>query len=169
MFFSTYAVQTVTHLLILVQSSEHSAAYLDSRALSFLSVLDGQIDAMKKEEFTTAVAEMIATKEEKPKRLSSKATLHWAEITTETYKFSRKEEEIEILKNLSLEEFRSFIKYNVCQETRRMLRIHVQSSADKSSKQSPQESDGKVNHISDIFRWKNQQALLPSAYDTLKG
>ena len=166
-FFSTYAVQTVTHLLILIQSSEYSAAYLDSRALTFLSVLEKRIDDMNEEDFRGAVAELIATKQEKPKRLGSKAALHWAEIAAATHRFSRKEEEIEALKSLSLQNFRSFVLNNVCQETRRMLRVHIQSSLNNTSKESPDVSECVANHISDIFQWKNRQALLPSAYDTL--
>ena len=167
-FFSTYAVQTVTHLLILIQSSQYSAAYLDSRALSFLSTLEKRIGEMKEEEFTGAIAELIATKQEKPKRLISKSALNWAEITTATYKFTRKEEEIELLKNLSLEEFRSFVLNNVCRETRRMLRVHIQSSVKRDVENGVDisiESSGK--QIANVFHWKNMQALLPSAYDTL--
>jgi len=167
-FFSTYVVQTVTHLLILIQSSEYNAAYLDSRALSFLSTLEKQISEMKQEEFTTAVSELIATKEEKPKRLGLKAALNWAEITTASYKFSRKEEEIEVLKNLSLEDFRLFVLNNVCQETRRMLRVHIQSSVKNDAEDSaPTNINGIIKLIPDIFQWKNHQALLPSVYDTL--
>lgn len=166
-FFSTYSVQTIPHLLILVQSSEYSAAYLDSRALSFLSGLEKQLDNMTEDEFQTAISELVASKQEKPKRLNVKSTLHWTEIISATNRFNRKEEEIEALKSLCIDEFRNFVKQHVCQESRRMLRVHIQSNNKDVSEKESNEKSERTKYISDIFGWKNRQALLPSAFDTL--
>jgi insulysin len=162
-FFSSYAVRTVYHLLILIQSSEYSTEYLEQRAMSFLSTLENKLTTMTKEEFETSVGELIASKQEKPKRLTQKAARHWAEIESGTLRFDRTEAEIQVLQELSQAEFTKVMLHQVCKErTRQMLRVHIQSS------KSPIDEEGDSKGlISDIFAWKSNQVLYPSSIDNL--
>ncbi|KAI8104302.1 hypothetical protein M9434_002862 [Picochlorum sp. BPE23] len=165
-FFTTYVIQTVTHLLILIQSSEYDAAYIDSKALAFLSILKESLSNMSAEDFDGAVAELIASKKEKPKRLAQKAAQHWYEIDKETFVFDRKEQEIDALSKLTMEEFQHFTEQCILDpNTRRLLRVQIQSNNSKN----PTNEDAKDEAlIEDIFEWKNKQSLLPSSIDDMK-
>ena len=162
-FFSSYAIRTVIHQLILIQSSEYSTEYLEQRAMSFLSTLEKKLTAMTKEEFQISVGELIASKQEKPKRLTQKAARHWAEIESGTLRFDRRDAEIKILQQLSQTEFTELMLHHIWKEsTRKMLCVHIQSS------QSPVDNGGEsTGLISDLFAWKSNQMLYPSSIDTL--
>lgn len=163
-FFSTYVIQTVTHLLILIQSSEYDAAYIDSKALGFLAILKESLSTMSPEDFDGAVSELITSKKEKPKRLAQKAAMNWFEIDKETFVFDRKEQEIDALSKLTMEEFQHFTEqYILDQNTRRLLRVQIQSN----NKKSTATNEVETAILEDIFAWKNKQSLLPSSIDDM--
>ena len=55
---------------------------------------------MPQEEFDNQVSGMIARLEEKPKTLSSRFRRFWNEIECRQYNFSRREEEVKVLKSI---------------------------------------------------------------------
>jgi len=169
-FFSTYATLTCTNLVILIQSSEYSAAHMDNRIMHFLqNSLQEKIANMKAEEFKESVDELVKVKLEKPKRLQQKCLRDWAEIQEGTLRFDRHLQEVEALRALAQSDFMDFVNTFIIEKSsRKMLRVHVQSQqSERAENGYIKELETPGTQILDVFQWKREQSLLPSSYDEL--
>lgn len=173
-FFSTYHVNTVTHLIVLVQSSSHGANHVDRRIMEFLPSLKGRIEEMSEKEFFQAVEELIKSKLEKAKRLKEKSMREWQEIVDETYRFNRREQEVNILKSITAAALIKFVEANILSiDDRKMFRVHVHGAVPKAGAPVEQEAaEEKYAHLNEhsidnIFEWKKRQNFYPHAFDIL--
>ena len=78
---------------------------------------------MSAEELATHVAELAASKLEKPKRLREAAARDWSEIEGRTLRFDRPEAEVAALRALTLPELATFYEARRCWGRVALLRV----------------------------------------------
>ncbi|KAL4858339.1 Insulin-degrading enzyme-like 1 [Chlorella vulgaris] len=128
-FFTAYWTLHVRSVLFIVQSTSHSAAYLESRIEAFLPMLSQRLSSMSGEEFSAHVEELAKSKLEKPKRLREAAGRDWSELDGGTLMFDRVEQEVAALRALSLADLAAFYQEAVLEPgSRRKLSVHIEAS-----------------------------------------
>ncbi|XP_026333644.1 insulin-degrading enzyme, partial [Hyposmocoma kahamanoa] len=121
----------VQGLRVIVQSDRHPS-YLDTRIEAFIEAAQDILEKMSEEEFLKHRAALAAQKLEKPKRLSSKASQLWGEITAQVYNFDRQRVEVEHLSTITKDELLQFFKKHISIDSpaRMKLAVYVVSLAE---------------------------------------
>lgn len=128
-FCTTFWMLTVRSVLFIVQSTAHTAAYLDSRIEAFLPQLDRRLADMPDSEFSAHVEELCKTKLEAPKRLREAVARVWREIDDGSMKFERQEEEVAELRKLTKDDVIAFFRENILHPaSRRKLSVHIEAA-----------------------------------------
>ena len=174
-FFTAYWTLSVRNLAFIIQSSSHSAAYLESRVEAFLPQLRAALADLSSEEFAAQVQELAKAKLERPKRLREIASKDWREVDDGTLRFKRQEEEVAVLKDLSQAEVLEFLDEMMTNKsTRKKVSVHVQAEASTVGAKEGDGVDGTGQSVSggeaaveyeiikDTFKWKRSQELYPS-------
>jgi insulysin len=190
-FFTSYWTLSVRNLVFIIQSSAHSAVYLESRVENFLPVLRESLSQLTQEEFTAQIEELAKVKLERPKRLREVASRDWREIDDGVERFDRQEDEVAELRKLTHEELLEFFDKNILDVTsRKKVAVHVQAAksnggngddkgdegekkegeeavAESGEEKKESENDGvgvpvEVVSAEDVFKWKRRQDLYPS-------
>ncbi|CAG9789778.1 unnamed protein product [Diatraea saccharalis] len=118
-------------LRVIVQSDRHPA-HVERRIEAFLHGALEYLENMSEEEFLKHRAALAAQRLEKPKRMASRASQMWTEITSQMYNFDRPRVEVEQLNTITKQELIQFYKTHVWKESesRQKLSVHVVSTAD---------------------------------------
>ncbi|XP_075989549.1 insulin degrading metalloproteinase [Anticarsia gemmatalis] len=121
----------VQGLRVIVQSDRHPQ-YLEQRIEAFIQGAQEYLESMPEEEFLKHRAALAAQKLEKPKRMSSKASQLWSEITAQVYNFDRMRVEVEQLNTISKDELIQFYKRHIGLDSpeRKKLSVYVISTAE---------------------------------------
>ncbi|XP_026744064.1 insulin-degrading enzyme [Trichoplusia ni] len=116
---------------VIVQSDRHPE-YLEDRIESFLRGALEYLEKMTDEEFLKHRAALAAQKLEKPKRMSSKASQMWGEITMQVYNFDRPRVEVEQLNTITKAELIDFYKKHISADSadRQKISVYVISMAE---------------------------------------
>lgn len=185
-----HSTVTVKSICFLIQSSSHSAGYLESRISAFLPVLLEKLTAMTEEEFEKHKEQLAVAKLEEPKKLREAAERSWREIDDGTLRFDRQRDEVEALKDVNREQLIEFYKCHVLDhDTCRRFSVRIEatkkeeeegggrnekneegveqaSPVEPSFKTWMMEGDimgGNVHFIKDVFGWKRRQDLFASS------
>jgi len=122
---------TVVNLRFILQSSSYTAQYMEERVHKFLPALDTALASLSEEEFQKQVEELVKSKLEKPKRLSTEAGRIWREISAGTCIFDRPQREVDILRSLTVDDLRAFLHAYVQDVSRRkLLSVHIRGKND---------------------------------------
>ncbi|KAF1751249.1 hypothetical protein GCK72_017803 [Caenorhabditis remanei] len=113
-------------LNVIVQGPK-SVDHVLERIEVFLESVRKEIADMPQEEFDNQVSGMIARLEEKPKTLSSRFRRFWNEIECRQYNFSRREEEVKVLKSIKKDDVLALFDKKIKKDAaeRRKLAIFV--------------------------------------------
>ncbi|CAH1642013.1 unnamed protein product [Spodoptera littoralis] len=116
---------------VIVQSDRHPE-YLEERIENFLQGSLEYLQNMSDVEFSKHRAALAAQKLEKPKRMSSRASLMWSEITAQVYNFDRPRVEVEQLNTVTKEELIQFYKRHISADSpdRQKLSVYIVSTAE---------------------------------------
>ncbi|XP_022766677.1 insulin-degrading enzyme-like 1, peroxisomal isoform X2 [Durio zibethinus] len=95
-------------VVFLIQSTVKSPREIDLRVEEFLKKFENKIYEMTSDEFKSNVNALIDTYMEKHKNLWEESSYYWWEIVSGTLKFDRKEAQVEILRQLTQQEFIDF-------------------------------------------------------------
>lgn len=163
----------VQGLRVLVQSERHPE-FLDQRIESFVRGFLEQLEGMSDEEFLKHRTALAAEKLEKPKRMSTRSSQIWAEITAQMYNFDRARVEVEQLNTITKDELIQFFKKHISQESaeRRKLSVYIVSTAEGGAGHEDTkkiEEDAKESHkceqepmkITDLVEFKSRRRLYP--------
>ncbi|KAM3955202.1 insulin degrading metalloproteinase [Aphomia sociella] len=167
----------VQGLRVIVQSDRHPA-YLEERIDAFLEGSQSYLTDMTDEEFLKHRAALAAQKLEKPKRMSTRASQLWSEITAQVYNFDRPRVEVEQLNTITKSELIEFYKKHISENSpdRRKLAVHVVSTAEggagretvngdngnqKSSDAAKKQKE--PTKITDLVEFKSRRRLYPHA------
>ncbi|KAL6770545.1 hypothetical protein ACKKBF_B31700 [Auxenochlorella protothecoides x Auxenochlorella symbiontica] len=166
---SAFWMLTVSNILVLIQSSAHSARYLQSRIDAFLPKLADSLRGMPAEEYAAHVEELAKAKLEKPKRLRDAINTDWSEIDDGTLRFPRKELEAAAVRSITQEELVAFFEDTVVNpRTRRSYSVLVEGNvkepapeaAGSEASEAPPTADEVL--VSDQYSFKRGQALYAS-------
>lgn len=113
-------------LSVIVQGPK-SVDHVLERIEVFLETVRTEIESMPDEEFNNQVKGMIARLEEKPKTLSSRFRRFWNEIECRQYNFTRREDEVKVLKDISKKEVLALFDKKIKKDAaeRRKLAVFV--------------------------------------------
>ncbi|CAK1587423.1 unnamed protein product [Parnassius mnemosyne] len=167
----------VQGLRVIVQSDRHPS-YLEERIEAFLRSCQEYLEKMSEEEFLKHRAALAAQRLEKPKRMSSKASQLWSEISSQVYNFDRPRVEVEQLNTITKEELIQFYKKHISEESmeRQKLSVHVVSTAvggagtvgnAESGRESPRDDThgtqprGQPVKVTDLLEFKSRRRLYP--------
>jgi secreted Zn-dependent insulinase-like peptidase len=104
----------VLGLSILVQSNVKNNYELQKYVSKFINeVLKETISTFDEKAFEEYKHSLLNTKIQKDKSLSAEATRFWAEVVKHSYEFTRKEQEIELIPTITLQEFKEYLPYNL--------------------------------------------------------
>ena len=85
---------------------------------------------MTEEEFQTQIGAVLTSLQEKDKNLAEEFGRYWGEIVTHKYNFDRQEQEIALIKTLTLQEFKDQFEQLFFQENNaNRLDLHFNSQA----------------------------------------
>ncbi|KAF9812395.1 hypothetical protein SFRURICE_005506 [Spodoptera frugiperda] len=131
---------------VIVQSDRHPE-YLEERIENFLQGSLEYLQNMSDVEFSKHRAALAAQKLEKPKRMSSRASLMWSEITAQVYNFDRPRVEVEQLNTITKEELIQFYKRHIGAESpdRQKLSVYVVSTAEGGAGHGREYKEGEDN------------------------
>jgi insulysin len=174
-FFTTYWTVSVRTIVFIIQSSAHSAAYLESRIENFLPMLRENLAELTQEEFSSQVEELAKVKLERPKRLREVASKDWREIDDGVERFDRQQTEVAELRKLTHRDLMEFFDKNILDESsRRKLTVHVQAASNGGGGEENQEKEKEISAVSnkedkvevvsadEVYKWKRSQELYPS-------
>ncbi|XP_053623263.1 insulin-degrading enzyme [Plodia interpunctella] len=163
-------------LRVLVQSLRHPRA-LEHRVELFLDGCEELLTNMSEEEFLKHRAALAAQRLEKPKRMSSRASQLWGEISAQVYNFERARVEVEQLNTVSKSELLDFFMKHISAKSpeRRKLSVYVISTAEggagyeseqaenpEQSAEKPDDNDKpKPTKICDLVDFKSRRRLYP--------
>ncbi|KAI8426703.1 hypothetical protein MSG28_014409 [Choristoneura fumiferana] len=121
----------VQGLRVIVQSDRHPA-YLEQRIEAFLKGAQEYLEEMSEEEFVKHRAALAAQRLERPKRMSTKASQMWSEISAQVYNFDRPRVEVEVLNTINKEELIQFYKEHISDSSknRQKLSVYIVSTAE---------------------------------------
>ncbi|XP_059056588.1 insulin-degrading enzyme [Achroia grisella] len=162
----------VQGLRVIVQSDRHPA-YLERRIDAFLAGSQSYLIDMTEEEFLKHRTALAAQKLEKPKRMSSRASQLWGEITAQVYNFDRPRVEVEQLNTITKEELIEFYKKYISEDSleRQKLSVYVVSTAEGGAGTATQNGDVEDDQttrkepikITDLVEFKSRRRLYPHA------
>ncbi|WRX24861.1 hypothetical protein QQP08_017348 [Theobroma cacao] len=95
-------------VVFLIQSTVKNPRDIDSRVEAFLEMFENKINEMINDEFRRNVNALIDMKLEKHKNLREESGFYWREIINGTLKFDRREAEVEVLRQVTQQEFIDF-------------------------------------------------------------
>ncbi|XP_072943184.1 insulin-degrading enzyme isoform X2 [Epargyreus clarus] len=160
----------VQGLRVIVQSDRHPA-FLERRIDAFLQGAREYLENMTEEEFAKHRSALAAQRLERPKRMSSKASQLWSEITAQVYNFDRPRVEVEQLNTVTKEELIQFYMKHISADSseRQKLSVHVLSTAEGGAGRREQDEDetdttGKQAEpikITDLVEFKCRRRLYP--------
>ncbi|XP_048003633.1 insulin-degrading enzyme isoform X2 [Leguminivora glycinivorella] len=155
----------VQGLRVIIQSDRHPA-YLEQRIESFLKEHKDYLEAMPEEEFIKHRAALAAQRLERPKRMSTKASQIWSEISAQVYNFDRPRVEVEVLNTVTKEELIQFYKKHIgdTSEDRQKLSVYIVSTAEggagaNGEKKDEEKTEDKPTVISDLVEFKSRRRL----------
>ena len=90
----------------LVQSPEKDCLHLRDRVQIHLKRMQKKVQNLTEEEFQTQIGAVLTSLQEKDKNLAEEFARYWGEIVTHKYEFDRQEQEIALIKTLTLQEFK---------------------------------------------------------------
>ena len=93
---------------LLVQSSEHDAAFLEHRIGAFLRGVPALLSAMSAADFLAHRQALISQKLERDRSLAEESARHWAPITLGTRDFERARHDAVALHSLTQPQLRTF-------------------------------------------------------------
>ncbi|CAB3224482.1 unnamed protein product [Arctia plantaginis] len=165
----------VQGLRFIVQSDRHPE-FLEQRIEAFIQNSLDYLKNMSEEEFCKHRAALAAQRLEKPKRMSSKASQLWSEITGQVYNFDRARVEVEQLNTITKQELIQFYMKHISPDSpeRRKLSVYVISTAEggagkeettQTDKESEDNTSQKSNKepvsITDLVEFKSRRRLYP--------
>ncbi|XP_023937741.2 insulin-degrading enzyme [Bicyclus anynana] len=157
----------VQGLRVIVQSERHPA-YLEDRIESFIAGSQDYLEKMTEEEFLKHRSSLAAQRLERPKRLSSKASQLWSEITAQVYNFDRPHVEVDELNTVTKQELIDFFKKHVSPQSadRQKLSVYVVSTAEGGAgkqyeSQEKTENSREPVKIQDLVDFKSRRRLYP--------
>ncbi|XP_049883205.1 insulin-degrading enzyme [Pectinophora gossypiella] len=163
----------VQGLRVIVQSDRHPQ-YLETRMEAFLAGVQEYLEKMTEEEFLKHRAALAAQKLEKPKRLASKASQLWNEITAQVYNFDRAKVEVEQLNTITKEELMQFYMKHIHASSadRQKLAVYIVSTAEGGAGHKDDDNDkDKVDNktkitpepvkVTDLVEFKSRRRLYP--------
>ncbi|XP_021281728.1 insulin-degrading enzyme-like 1, peroxisomal isoform X1 [Herrania umbratica] len=95
-------------VVFLIQSTMKNPRDIDSRVEAFLEKFENKIYEMTNDEFKRNVNALIDVKLEKHKNLWEESRFYWQEIINGILKFDRREAEVEVLRQVTQQEFIDF-------------------------------------------------------------
>ena len=95
-------------LRLLVQSSEHDAAFLEARIGAFLRRVPALLGAMNAADFRAHRQALISQKLERDRSLAEETARHWAPITLGTRDFESARHDAAALRSLTQPQLRAF-------------------------------------------------------------
>ncbi|CAI2355411.1 unnamed protein product [Caenorhabditis sp. 36 PRJEB53466] len=149
-------------LNVIVQGPK-SVDHVLERIEAFLESVRKEIVDMPADEFNKQVAAMITRLEEKPKTLSSRFRRFWNEIECRQYNFSRRENEVEVLKKIKKEDildlFDKKIRKNAAERRKLAVFVHgknedkvvVDETIKKNSEMGKKEKE--VQHVQQLRQY----------------
>ena len=90
----------------LIQSPKESSEYIVNSLNNFLNTMKERVAQLNEEEFKTQVEAVAVKVGEKDYNLSGEHGRHWSEIASHKYIFDRQQRELDLLKSLTLQEFK---------------------------------------------------------------
>ncbi|XP_022766679.1 insulin-degrading enzyme-like 1, peroxisomal isoform X2 [Durio zibethinus] len=148
-------------LQFLIQSTTKSPRDIDLRVEAFLKMFENKIYEMSNDEFKNNVNALIDKNMERHKNLREESNYYWGEIFSDILRFDRKEGEVEILRQLTQQEFIDFfdeyIKVGSPQKKTLSVRIYGKKhlSEYKSEKSEPLQLQSVRIH--DILSFRRSQ------------
>ena len=85
---------------VIIQSADREPRLLEERVEAFLAGFTEELEKMEEDVFDRHRAAVIAKKQEKDKTLSAESNRHWGEISNRRGRFSKREEEVEVLRGV---------------------------------------------------------------------
>lgn len=161
-------------LRVIVQSDKHPE-YVEKRIDLFMDSMLDHISNMAEDQFERHKKALAALRLEKPKMLSSLATIFWNEISSQQYNFDRANIEVAYLKTITRSQLLNFYKEIVHSESRHKLSVHVISTATddtsveanalglntKTEEVVDTAARKEIKKIDDILAFKISQSLYP--------
>jgi insulysin len=129
-----------------IQSSERSGAYMDTRVEQFLANYRQTLGAMQQPEFANFVASLVSQKEMKPKSLYEEARRHLAQIKFHNYQFDLRAQVVaELQANVTHERLVAFFDSVLGRNSkdRKKMSVRIWSEHQWASKDEPQQAQGK--------------------------
>ncbi|CAG9574977.1 unnamed protein product [Danaus chrysippus] len=158
----------VQGLRVIVQSDRHPA-YLEDRIENFIQGSQEYLENMTDEEFMKHRSSLAAQKLEKPKRLATRASQMWSEITAQVYNFDRMHVEVEELNTVTKDELLEFYKKHISPKSleRQKLSVYVVSVAEggAGNKESSEDNEDETLQpvkITDLVDFKSRRRLYPN-------
>ncbi|OWR43903.1 putative metalloprotease, partial [Danaus plexippus plexippus] len=158
----------VQGLRVIVQSDRHPA-YLEDRIENFIRRSQEYLENMTDEEFLKHRSSLAAQKLEKPKRLATRASQMWSEITAQVYNFDRMHVEVEELNTVTKDELLEFYMKHISPKSleRQKLSVYVVSTAEggAGNKEASEENDNETlqpTKITDLVDFKSRRRLYPN-------
>ncbi|KAK8918647.1 Zinc-metallopeptidase, peroxisomal [Platanthera zijinensis] len=157
----------VRGLQFIIQSTVMDPAHLDARVESFLKMFESNLFEITDSDFKRNVNALIEMKLEKHKNLREESSFYWREIADGTLKFSRREDEVAALRDLTKEElfdfFNCFVK--VDSQKRKTLSVQVYGGLHSGEYKVAVTADSdqpRILQISDVCSFRRSRPLYAS-------
>ena len=90
----------------IIQSPKESSEYIVNSLNNFMNTMRERVQKMTNEEFSVQVEAVAVKLGEKDYNLNSEHARYWGEIAVHKYMFDRQEKQMELLRTLTVEEFK---------------------------------------------------------------
>lgn len=143
----------------LVQSPKESSEYIVNSLNNFLNTIREKVANVTEEEFKTQVEAVMTQIAEKDYNLQSEHGRFWSEIASHKYLFDRQATEVEILKTLTLKEFKDHFErvfFSPATSKRFDFELNSGKFADKQTEWKTKNAE---NHFKDGNRMEVKQSL----------
>ncbi|CAM9900567.1 unnamed protein product, partial [Hapterophycus canaliculatus] len=107
-FSGAYCQEGVSFMYLVVQSAVQTPSFLTERCLEFLRGFRQQLVDMTPSKFSDYIQGLVSKKLEPDHRLSAEAYRNWREITTGQLNFDRRQQEIEALEKIDMDDLLEF-------------------------------------------------------------
>ena len=98
-------VNGMTGIVFKVQSANTRSPEIENRIRAFFDAFRDEVLVAKENEFSEFIEGAVAKLTDKPERLSSEVSARWTQLSLRNYRFDWEKTAIEILRNLTWEEF----------------------------------------------------------------
>eukprot|EP00188_Purpureofilum_apyrenoidigerum_P003990 Plantae.Rhodophyta-Purpureofilum_apyrenoidigerum.ctg4336.p1 GENE.Plantae.Rhodophyta-Purpureofilum_apyrenoidigerum.ctg4336~~Plantae.Rhodophyta-Purpureofilum_apyrenoidigerum.ctg4336.p1 ORF type:complete len:995 (-),score=223.91 Plantae.Rhodophyta-Purpureofilum_apyrenoidigerum.ctg4336:406-3390(-) len=165
---SVLSMENVKGIYVIIQSSKVAPPGLDERVEAFLEQFRTEtLAGMKKGEFAKYIKALIDNKNEPDKQMKQRNRRFWSEISKRTYVYDRRENEIEALKQVTIDKVIDAFDRHVALNGPERRKISVQVHGNIHDVNPEQIQEG-AQLVRDIPHFKQTCALLPCAR-SLKG